>query len=107
VEGVRWAARDEIPLRLDAPEYLVANLVEQPSRQRRMVHLVNYNAKNVPAVATLEVWCSLPQGAAAKEVALYSPDARELRQIEFRAHGAGISFEVPRVETYAVAVVSW
>jgi hypothetical protein len=107
VQGIGWAAQDEIPLHVDGPEYLVANLVEQPGRQRRVLHVVNYNAKNVPAVATLEVWCALPQGAAAKEVTLYSPDARELRQLEFRAKGAGISFEVPRVETYALAVVSW
>jgi hypothetical protein len=107
VEGIGWAAQDEIPLRVDGPEYLVANLVEQPSRQRRVLHLVNYNAKNVPAVATLEVWCGLPQGAAAKEVRLYSPDMREPHQLAFRAQGAGISFEVPRVETYTVAVVSW
>ncbi len=42
VEGLRWAAREEIPLRVMGPEYVVANLVEQPGR--RILHLVNYNA---------------------------------------------------------------
>jgi hypothetical protein len=107
VSGVRWAARDEIPLRVDGPEYLAANLVEQAARRRQILHLVNYNPKNVPRIPGVEVWCGLPPGVAAKEVALFSPDARESRQLEFRAKGTGVSFEIPKVDTYTVAVVSW
>ncbi len=103
VESIRWAAREEIPMRVDGPEYLVANLVEQPGR--RILHLVNYNAKNVPAIPSVQVWCGLPQGVAARGVRLYSPDERESRPLEFRPQGAGISFAVPKVETYAVAVI--
>ena len=107
VEGVRWAAREEIPLRVKGPEYLVVNLVEQPGERRRIVHMVNYNAKNVRKLSAIEVWCGLPPGTAVKEVAVYSPDERGVRQPEFHAKGSGISFEVPSAATYAVAVVNW
>jgi glycosyl hydrolase family 42 (putative beta-galactosidase) len=107
VEGVRWTARQEIPLRVEGPDYLIANLVEQLEQRRRILHLVNYNAKNVPTIPVVEVWCGLPQGATAKEARLLLPDERESPRLEFQAKGAGISFEVPKVETYAVAVVNW
>jgi hypothetical protein len=107
VEGVRWTAREEVPLRVDGPEYLVANLLDQPDQRRRILHLVNYNAKNVSEIPGVSVWCGLPHGAAAKQVALYSPDEHKSRQLDFRLQGAGISFAVPKVETYTVAVISW
>ena len=36
------------PLRVYGPDFLVANLVEQAARQRRLIHLVNYDARNTP-----------------------------------------------------------
>jgi len=49
VDSVRWAANHQIPLQVSGPEYLVANLVEQPEKRRRLIHLVNYNFKQVPS----------------------------------------------------------
>ena len=107
VEGVRWAAQDDIPVRVDGPEYLVANLVEQPEQQRRLLHLMNYSAKNVPVLESVEVECRLPQGRTAREIRVLSPDGEEPRTLDFSTGGAAISFTVPRIKTYAVAVVSW
>jgi hypothetical protein len=107
VEGVRWAAQDDIPVRVDGPEYLVANLVEQPEQQRRLLHLMNYSAKNVPVLESVEVKCRLPQGRTAREIRVLSPYEEEPRKLDFSTGGAVISFAVPRIKTYAVAVVSW
>jgi hypothetical protein len=103
VEEVRWAAREEIPLRVTGPEYLVANLVEQPGR--RILHLVNYHARKVPEIPAVKVWCGMPQGATPRKATLYSPDERVARALEFQAHSGGVSFEVPKVATYAVVAV--
>jgi hypothetical protein len=107
VEGIRWAAQDDIPIRVDGPDNLVANLVEQPEQQRRLLHLVNYTAKNVPVLESVEVRCHLPQGKAAKEIRVLSPDGEEPCKLDFTTAGVAISFAVPRIKTYAVVVVSW
>jgi len=67
-DGVRWAARDDVPVRVNGPTYLVSNLVEQPGKRRMMLHLVNYNAKKIGSLEAVEVICRLPGGQAAKEV---------------------------------------
>jgi hypothetical protein len=107
VEGIRWAANDDIPVDVTGPDFLVANLVDQPARQRRLLHLVNYSAKNVPLVQSIEVKCHLPQGKAPSEVKVYSPDLDAPRALSFRAEGSQVLFTVPQVRTYSVVAVTW
>jgi len=107
VEGVHWAAKSEIPVRVSGPDFLVANLVEQRARQRILLHLVNYNSKQVPVIPSVDVKCRLPQGKTAKEVKVYSPDADAPGTLSFDAEASKISFTVPLVKTYSVVVVSW
>ena len=47
-DAVRWAAGDALPVKIDGPTYLVANLVSQPEKRRSLLHLVNYS-RNVDA----------------------------------------------------------
>ena len=61
-DGVRWAARGEIPVSITGPLYLVTNLAGQMDKRRMMLHLVNYNFRNVPSVEFIRVRCRLPQG---------------------------------------------
>jgi hypothetical protein len=107
IEGIRWAANDDIPVHVTGPDFLVANLVDQPDQQRRLLHLVNYNAKNVPLVQSIEVKCHLPQGKAASEVKVYSPDLDAPRALNFRAEASRVLFTVPQVRTYSVVAVTW
>ena len=105
-DGVRWAARDDVPVRVNGPAYLVSNLVEQPGKRRMMLHLVNYNAKKTGSLEPVEVICRLPSGQAAKEVRIYSPDVDGSRAIEMKSTASQVSFAVP-VKTYTVAVIQW
>jgi len=105
-DGVRWAARDDIPVEVNGPAYLVASVVEQPTKQRWMVHLVNYNARRTPALEPVEVTCRIPAGKSVKGIRLFSPDAVEPRTVEMKSEGSKVSFSVP-VKTYTVAVVEW
>jgi hypothetical protein len=104
--GVRWAARDEMPVEVSGPRYLVSNLVEQPEKRRMMLHLVNYNAAKVPSLAPVPVLCRLPKGETAKEITVYSPDAGGPQTVVVKAGAAVASFAVP-VKTYAIAVIKW
>jgi hypothetical protein len=103
-DGVRWAARDDVPVQVGGPAYLVSNLVEQPGKRRMMLHLVNYNAKKAASIEPVEVICRLPRGQAAKEVRIYSPDLDGPRIIEMKIAASQVSFAV-LVKTYTLAVI--
>lgn len=107
IEAIRWAARDEIPLRVSGPLYLVANLVLQRQKERMAVHLINYNARRAPSVRSIDVSCRLPQGKPAKDVKVYSPDSNPPRALHFTVTNSTVSFIVPEVRTYSFVVVSW
>lgn len=106
IEGVRWAARDEIPVEISGPASLVSNVVEQSGKRRMMLHLVNYNAKQGEVPDPVRVVCRLPHGQAAREVRIYSPDLEVPQAVEMKSTESQVSFGVP-VKTYTIAVVNW
>jgi len=105
-DGVRWAARDYIPVDVSGPAYLIANAVEQAERRRMTVHLVNYNAGATPALDPVEVRYSVPAGQSVRGIRVISPDADGLQAIGMKTDGSRISFRVP-VKTYSLAVIEW
>jgi hypothetical protein len=108
VESVRWAAKDELPARVEGPAYLVSNLVSQPGKRRAMVHLVNYGRKSTPSIASVEVRCRLPQGEKVKGITIYSPDSSAApATLEGTQSGSEVVFKVPDLKVYSIAVVSW
>jgi hypothetical protein len=107
VEGVRWAAKGPLPVEAKGPEHLVENLTTQPDRRRQLLHLLNYNGGTTP-VANVEVSCRLPEAAQVKEIKLISPHYQGTRfVVATKTEGSIVSFTVPEVRVYTVAVVSW
>ena len=106
-EAVRWAARDEIPVQVSGPDFLVAHLVSQLEKRRMLLHLVNINARNVRSIGAVQVSCRLPSQAAAKEVRIYSPDSEAPVSVAVSNGPGGATFTVPDVKTYSIAAVSW
>jgi hypothetical protein len=107
IDGVRWAARDEIPVSISGPLYLVANVVEQTKKRRMMVHLINYNVSNVARIKDIKVTCRLPGGARANSVKTYSPDSENPQELNVTSASTGTSFTVPEVHTYTMAVITY
>jgi hypothetical protein len=105
VAAIRWAARDELPVRIGGPGFLAANLVSQLEKRRWMLHLVNYNARKGTPTSTIDVRCRLP--APAKEVRLYSPDMEQSPIIPAKSEGSTVTFTLPPVAVYSIAAVSW
>ncbi len=106
-EGVRWASRDVLPVRVSGPSYLVANLVSQSARKRTLLHLVNYDAKNTEAIKSIEVACNLPQGVTAHAVVVYSPDLDAPYTLSSNGSAGKALFTVPEVKEYSIVCVSW
>ncbi len=105
-DGVRWAARDEIPVEVSGPPYLVANVVEQPGKHRMIVHLVNYRAKTSAVAEPVKVTCRIPGEQSAKGIRIYSPDAAQPETASMTSDGRKVGFAVT-VKTYSVAVIEW
>jgi hypothetical protein len=106
-DAVHWAANGHLPLEVKGPPSLVANLVSQPSERRMSLHLVNYAARQGNTAAAVEVKVELPTGASIKRIKLLSPDQAETTISKSRQEGALVSFMVPEIKTYGVAVMSW
>ena len=68
---------------------------------------MNYNAREVPQIQSIEVKCSLPQGQTVREVRVCTPDAEASQTLTFRAEGTAVSFVIPQVRTYSLVSVSW
>jgi hypothetical protein len=107
VDAVSWAAQGDVPLQVSGPDFLGANLVEQPERRRRLVHLVNYNTSSPPSIENIEVKCAIPEGKPAAAVRLYSADIDMYDTLNFQMQGSEALFTVPKLNAYCMVAVSW
>jgi len=105
IDAVRWAADDDLLLQIDGPDFLVANLVEQTARQRKLVHLVNYDARKTPTIWSVRVTCAVPQDREVNDVRLYEVDRDSPQVLPFTTGPGTVSFTVPEVKTYAVVAI--
>ena len=105
VDAVGWTAKGNMTVSIKGPEYLVANLVSQPERNRMMLHLVNYNARKGAPASAVEVACRVPKPA--KEIRLYSPDLKEPEILQAKREASMVTFFVPAVKVYSIAAISW
>jgi hypothetical protein len=106
MDAIVWASNGEIPLAVDGPGYVIANLVEQRDRHRRMVHLVNCDAEHVSAVTNVRVRCALGAGESAATVLFRSLDSPDGEKLRFETKDGMVSFTVPSFRVYGVVEVS-
>jgi hypothetical protein len=107
VAAIRWAADAELPFDVSGPDFLVANLVEQDTRQRRLLHLVNYDSAKTPAISALQCRVRVPDGTVVKEVKMYEVGADSPTAVNFTAGHSSATFTVPEMKTYAIVAVGW
>jgi hypothetical protein len=107
VASIRWAADGNVPLEIAGPDFLVANLVEQSARQRRLIHLVNYDAAHTPSISSVRCTLALPSGKVVKDVKMYEVGADSPQVLSFSPGPSSVSFTVPEMKTYVVIAVSW
>jgi hypothetical protein len=107
VDAVDWAARKDLAMRVAGPDFLGANLVEQPERRCRLVHLVNYNPGMVPEIENIEIKCTVPEGNSARNVSFYSLASESSIPLQFQMQGPEAVFTIPKMSTYCAAMVNW
>ncbi len=107
IEAIRWASGNTIPIQVDGPDFLAANIVEQREKRRLMIHLVNYNAKNVPSISSIGIKCRLSQSQAAPQAIVISPDLDAPQTLTPRVMNSQALLTVPQIQVYSIVVLSW
>ena len=104
VDEIRWAANG-VSLEIKGPSTLVAEPLEQPRTGRLLVHLLNYDVERHPSIENVQVSLKLPSNKTARAVQLLSPDAASTDSAVAASSKGAVSFTVPRIRTYTIAVV--
>ena len=107
VDAVRWAAGAPLPVEIDGPPYLVANLVSQAAGHRWVLHLINFSAAKIPALSRVEVTLHAPGSAKPGKIAAVSPDGADFENLTAHQDSTGVHFSIPSVRTYSVVSVDW
>lgn len=100
--AIRRALGGEPSLSIAAKPGLCAELTEQPGR--RLVHLVNYRADGPIEGVTVRV--RTPAERLARSVVLAGPGHEADIELPFSQEGGTVSFTVPKVDVYEIAVIS-
>ena len=101
--AVEWAARGALSARVSAPPSVTMELAARPDGGTLLLHLVNYDFRH-PAEG-IDVSLRAPAGTAGAEVSLESPDGSAAAAIRATVRDGQISFRVPRLAVYSLAVV--
>jgi hypothetical protein len=105
-DAIAWVSRGDIPLEVQGPDYLIANVVEQPGRHRRLLHLVNCDTEHVAAIDNVKVRCAMASGDAALTVKFYTPDSTDVKSLKFENRDGMVEFTVPSFKVYGVVELS-
>ena len=105
-DAVRWAAGGELSLEIEAPPYVVAELLQQQEVRKLLLHLVNFNVVREPVVRSIGIDLRIPQGWDIGQVSLLTPDKEEIRVLPFQnVQDHRINFVVPSLQVYGMLVI--
>jgi len=109
IAAVRWAAGDSLSLEVELPQTLnvVAELMDQKQQDRRLVHLLNYAARQGSTLNNLEVNVEVPNGKQVRKVVLRTPEGNKQERVACKVASGRARFTVPHLETYTLAVLEF
>ncbi|PYV35122.1 MAG: hypothetical protein DMG22_03405 [Acidobacteria bacterium] len=108
IDAIRWAADDRLSLQVAAGRTVVTELAEQKEKNKQIVHLLNYDVARRPSLQNIVVHLRIPEGKKVVKVTLISPDEKyedNTLSLDYLPRDHGISFTVPRLRTYSLAIV--
>jgi hypothetical protein len=104
---VRWAANGKIPLSIKGPAGVVAHCTMQRSQRRTFVHLLNYNAVEVPIQHDIQVQVLLPEGSDHVRATIRRPEQDKETDVLIRREPSGISSSISELRYYALLTIHW
>ena len=106
-DAVTWAAGGELSLEIEAPKYVIAEILRQDKLDELILHLVNFNVVEVPVVENIEIDLEIPEGMNIKRVSLlYAKDSGTGAQnLRFKTSNNRIHFTIPKLNAYAMLII--
>ena len=105
VDSVRWTDGNRPLISVSAPDTVAVEPMERRKQKELLVHLVNYNVARSPSVSNIEVKLKVPNGASVSKVTLLSPDRAGAPALPHRLLDGVVSFTVPALATYDLALI--
>jgi hypothetical protein len=103
VEALRWAAREEFSVKVEAPLWVTMELAEQQSTGTWLLHLLNF--KTAEPVRDIGVELRIPEGMRLREAVLESPDGVPRQVLDLSAREGTVRFTVPKLHVYDLVVL--
>jgi hypothetical protein len=103
VEAVRWAARDDLSVRVEAPLSVTMELAQQKRTNTWLLHLLNFRVDN--PVSNIPVQFRMPHGMKLDQAILESPDDGVRRILPASVREGTLAFTVPKVEVYGLVLL--
>jgi len=100
--AINWAASGRLPVRIKAPEGVVANLTQGTKLNELCLHLIN--ARNDGAVRRIPVEIDGIKGKVTG-ITLLSPDRKGPKKSAFKVEDGTLSFTVIGLKVYDLAVI--
>lgn len=104
-DAVEWAAGGELSLRVEAPAYVVSELLEQKEKSKLLLHLVNFNVVREPTVSGVRVDLRTPSGLSPKSVTMMTADQDESLALGFQTTKSRTQFTISGLGAYALVVI--
>jgi hypothetical protein len=104
-DAVRWAAGGELSVEIEAPLYVVSELLEQKQQNKTLLHLVNFNVAKEPTVSNIGVDLRIPGNKSVQSVSLYLPEEDSASDIPFNTKDNRITLTVPQIAAYGMLVI--
>jgi len=105
IESVKWAAGGELLLDIDAPQAIAIEITQKNDQSCIMLHLLNYNSLRNQNIENIRVSLRLPADRKADGIKVLSPDSDSVEAIDFNNEDKNVSFTIPKLQTYNVAVI--
>ncbi len=101
-EAVRRAAGGALSLRVQAPEWVTAELADQPATHTRLLHLINFRYREPLRDIPVEV--RLARGTRLREAIVVTPDGPP-QTLQPSTSGDTVSFRVPLLKVYDLVLL--
>jgi hypothetical protein len=104
--ALRWLAGGSFSVEISgAPLTAVMNLTEKNDGSERVLHWLNYALDTT--VSPADVSISVATGRKVRAVQVLSPEAGTVRSLEFHQDGDRVSFQLPSMDVYELAVLTF
>jgi hypothetical protein len=103
--AVKWALGKGMSITINAPKEVTIELTMSESKDKMMIHLLNYNMLKNERIKNIGVSLLVPEGKQVHELQLLSPDREENKPLTFNIKDGRVLFTVPLLEVYDLVVV--